>query len=53
MASLWVPKGWNSNGVQIGLYGDWGRTVHPSFLIAFWVSKLCGLVHFHVEGEMQ
>jgi hypothetical protein len=53
MASLRAPKGWNSNGARFGLYGGWGGTVHPSFVIAFWVAKLYGLVHFHVEGEIQ
>ena len=40
MASLKAPKRWKSEGAVSVLKGGWGKTVHPSFAIAFCVIRL-------------
>jgi len=39
-ASFRASKRWKSEEARPGLYGEWGRTVLPSFVIAFCVLKL-------------
>lgn len=39
-ASFRASKRWKSEEARPGLYGEWGRTVLPSFVIAFSVLKL-------------